>query len=37
MYGGTLIFKRPMLFCCAFLFQFPCAGLTESCSVAPFD
>ena len=38
MYGGTLIFKTPMLFCCAFLFQFLCAGLTGvMLSVAPFD
>jgi cytochrome c oxidase subunit I len=28
MWGGKLIFKTPMLFCTAFLFQFLCAGLT---------
>jgi cytochrome c oxidase subunit I len=28
MWGGKLIFKTPMLFCVAFLFQFLCAGLT---------
>ena len=38
MYGGRLIFKTPMLFSCAFLFQFLCAGLTGvMLSVAPFD
>src|SRR5512132_189191 len=38
MYGGKLDFKTPMLFCCAFLFQFLCAGLTGvMLSVAPFD
>src|SRR5438046_300799 len=36
MYGGKLDFKTPMLFCCAFLFQFLCAGLTGvMLSVAP--
>src|SRR6266481_2635466 len=28
MYGGKLDFRTPMLFCCAFLLQFLCAGLT---------
>src|SRR5436309_4521624 len=38
MYGGKLDFKTPMLFCCAFLFQFLCAGLTGvMLSVAPFN
>jgi cytochrome c oxidase subunit I len=38
MYGGKLRFRTPMLFCCAFLFQFLCAGLTGiMLSVAPFD
>src|SRR3989442_6334726 len=38
MYGGRLRFLTPMLFCCAFLFQFLCAGLTGvMLSVAPFD
>src|SRR5262245_38812874 len=38
MYGGKLLFRTPMLFCCAFLFQFLCAGLTGiMLSVAPFD
>src|SRR2546422_2089136 len=38
LYGGTLRFQAPMLFCCAFLFQFLCAGLTGiMLSVAPFD
>jgi len=38
MYGGKLIFRTPMLFCCAFLFQFLCAGLTGvMLSVAPFN
>src|SRR5262249_37483944 len=27
-YGGKIRFATPMLFCCAFLFQFLCAGLT---------
>src|SRR6266851_4469165 len=38
MYGGRLQFKTPLLFCCAFLFQFLCAGLTGvMLAVAPFD
>ena len=38
MYGGKLIFRTPMLFSCAFLFQFLVAGLTGiMLSVAPFD
>src|SRR5262250_1839351 len=38
MYGGKLVFRTPMLFCCAFLFQFLCAGLTGiMLSVAPFN
>ena len=38
MYGGRIRFQTPMLFCCAFLFQFLCAGLTGiMLSVAPFD
>ncbi|PYM98117.1 MAG: cytochrome c oxidase subunit I [Candidatus Rokuibacteriota bacterium] len=38
MYGGRIRFRTPMLFCCAFLFQFLCAGLTGvMLSVAPFD
>src|SRR5436190_2874668 len=38
MYGGKLDFETPMLFCCAFLFQFLCAGLTAvTLSVAPFN
>jgi len=38
MYGGSLRFDTPMLFCCAFLFQFLCAGLTGiMLSVAPFN
>jgi cytochrome c oxidase subunit 1 len=38
MYGGKIRFGTPMLFCCAFLFQFLCAGLTGiMLSVAPFD
>jgi len=38
MYGGKLRFKTPMLFCCAFLFQFLLAGLTGvMLAVAPFD
>jgi cytochrome c oxidase subunit 1 len=38
MYGGKIRFQTPMLFCCAFLFQFLCAGLTGiMLSVAPFD
>jgi cytochrome c oxidase subunit 1 len=38
IYGGKIRFDTPMLFCCAFLFQFLCAGLTGiMLSVAPFD
>jgi cytochrome c oxidase subunit I len=38
MYGGRVQFKTPLLFCCAFLFQFLCAGLTGvMLAVAPFD
>jgi cytochrome c oxidase subunit 1 len=38
IYGGKIRFGTPMLFCCAFLFQFLCAGLTGiMLSVAPFD
>jgi cytochrome c oxidase subunit 1 len=38
MYGGKIRFQTPMLFCCAFLFQFLCAGLTGiMLAVAPFD
>ena len=38
MYGGHLRFRTPMLFCCAFLFQFLCAGLTGvMLAVAPFN
>ena len=38
MWGGKLIFKAPMLFCVAFLFQFLIAGLTGiMLSVAPFN
>src|SRR5437660_950201 len=38
LYGGKLRFQTPMLFCCAFLFQFLCAGLTGiMLAVAPFD
>jgi len=38
MYGGKIRFSTPMLFCCAFLFEFLCAGLTGiMLSVAPFD
>lgn len=38
MYGGRIRFATPMLFACAFLFQFLCAGLTGiMLSVAPFD
>ncbi len=37
MWGGKLIFKTPMLFCTAFLFQFMIAGLTGiMLSAAPF-
>ncbi len=38
MWGGKLIFKTPMLFCTAFLFQFLCAGLTGvMLAVVPFN
>src|SRR5207247_1646696 len=38
LYGGKLCFRTPLLFCCAFLFQFLCAGLTGvMLAVAPFD
>ena len=38
MWGGKIIFKTPMLFCIAFLFQFLIAGLTGiMLSAAPFD
>jgi cytochrome c oxidase subunit 1 len=38
MYGGKLRMETPMLFCCAFLFQFLVAGLTGiMLSIAPFD
>jgi len=38
MYGGRIRMRTPMLFCCAFLFQFLVAGLTGiMLSVAPFD
>src|SRR5262245_6123441 len=38
IYGGKIRFSTPMLFCCAFLFQFLCAGLTGiMLSVVPFD
>jgi cytochrome c oxidase subunit 1 len=38
MYGGKLRFDVPMLFCCAFLFQFLVAGLTGvMLGVAPFN
>jgi len=38
MYGGKIRFATPMLFCCAFLFQFLCAGLTGiMLAVAPFN
>ena len=38
IYGGKIRFSTPMLFCCAFLFQFLCAGLTGiMLSVAPFN
>jgi cytochrome c oxidase subunit 1 len=37
MWGGKIIFKTPMLFCTAFLFQFLIAGLTGiMLSAAPF-
>src|ERR1700745_1443600 len=38
MWGGRLIFKTPMLFCIAFLFQFLIAGLTGiMLGAAPFN
>jgi cytochrome c oxidase subunit 1 len=38
LYGGKIRFQTPMLFCCAFLFQFLCAGLTGiMLAVVPFD
>jgi len=38
MWGGTILFRTPMLFCIAFLFQFLVAGLTGiMLSAAPFD
>jgi cytochrome c oxidase subunit 1 len=38
MWGGSIEFATPMLFCVAFLFQFLIAGLTGiMMSVAPFD
>ena len=38
MWGGKLIFKTPMLFCTAFLFQFLIAGLTGiMLGAAPFN
>jgi cytochrome c oxidase subunit 1 len=38
MYGGRLRLEVPMLFCCAFLFEFLIAGLTGvMLGVAPFD
>ena len=38
MYGGRIRFATPMLFACAFLFQFLCAGLTGiMLSVVPFN
>jgi cytochrome c oxidase subunit I len=38
MWGGKLIFKAPMLFCIAFLFQFLIAGLTGvMLAAAPFN
>jgi cytochrome c oxidase subunit I len=38
MYGGKISLATPMLFCCAFLFQFLIAGLTGvMLGVAPFD
>src|SRR5206468_884912 len=38
MYGGRIHFATPMLFACAFLFQFLCAGLTGIIlSVVPFN
>src|SRR5215470_17684409 len=38
MWGGRILFKTPMLFCIAFLFQFLIAGLTGIMqAAAPFD
>ncbi len=38
MYGGRIRFATPMLFACAFLLQFLCAGLTGiMLSVVPFN
>src|SRR5580698_1630184 len=38
IWGGHVIFRTPMIFCVAFLFQFLVAGLTGiMLSVAPFD
>jgi cytochrome c oxidase subunit I len=38
IWGGKIIFKTPMLFCLAFLFQFLCAGLTGiMLAAAPFN
>ena len=38
MYGGRIRFATPMLFACAFIFQFLCAGLTGiMLSVVPFN
>jgi cytochrome c oxidase subunit 1 len=38
IYGGKVRFATPMLFCCGFLFQFLCAGLTGvMLAVVPFD
>src|SRR5439155_23995043 len=38
MWGGTIEFRAPMLFCIAFLFQFLVAGLTGiMLGMAPFD
>ncbi|HUN61051.1 MAG TPA: cytochrome c oxidase subunit I [Candidatus Sulfotelmatobacter sp.] len=38
IWGGKIIFKTPMLFCLAFLFQFLCAGLTGiMLGAAPFN
>ncbi len=38
LWGGKIIFKVPMMFCIAFLFQFLVAGLTGiMLSAAPFN
>ena len=38
MYGGQIRFATPMLFACAFIFQFLCAGLTGiMLAVVPFN